>query len=173
MRLQRFLEDRLFQERYGRNIYAVRIIAVNRWLFEARPTLNLPCQDKVTPSMAARGYWKLRAIGCRGASWSEQVDGKELRRALESAIGTERNPVFWTSSARPSSSATAWCADFKGLCKSCCTAVMQKSTTSYSSVFLSRSVLSCIRISAHSFPCSRSECCLFSEGCRRELVHLR
>ena len=29
--------------------------------------------------MAARGYWKLGAIGCRGASWSEQLDGKELR----------------------------------------------------------------------------------------------
>ena len=59
------------------------------------------------------------AIGCRGASWSEQLDGKELRGALGSAIGTERIPVFWTPSAHPSSSATVWYDDFKGLCKSC------------------------------------------------------
>ena len=43
------------QERYGRNIYAVRI-EVNRSLFEARPALNLPCQDKGMPSRATRGY---------------------------------------------------------------------------------------------------------------------
>ena len=43
------------QERYGRNIYAVRI-AANRWLFEARPASNLPCQNKGMPSRAARGY---------------------------------------------------------------------------------------------------------------------
>ena len=29
--------------------------------------------------MAARGYRKLGAIGCRKGSWSEQLDGKELR----------------------------------------------------------------------------------------------
>ena len=29
--------------------------------------------------MAARGYRKLGVIGCRGASWSEPVDGEELR----------------------------------------------------------------------------------------------
>ena len=43
------------QERYGRNIYAVRI-AANRWLFEARPASNLPCQNKDMPSRAARSY---------------------------------------------------------------------------------------------------------------------
>ena len=35
--------------RVGRIIYAVRI-AVNRWLFDARPALNMPCQDKGMPS---------------------------------------------------------------------------------------------------------------------------
>ena len=37
---------------YGRNIYTIRI-AINRWLFEARPALNMPCQDKGMPSRAA------------------------------------------------------------------------------------------------------------------------
>ena len=64
------------------------------------------------PSMAARGYWKSGAIGCRGASWSEQLDDKELRGALGSAIGTERIPVFWTSSAHASSSATVCTYDY-------------------------------------------------------------
>ena len=39
--------------------------------------------------MAARGDRKLGAIGCRGASWSEQLDGKELRGALGSARNGE------------------------------------------------------------------------------------
>ena len=38
--------------------------------------------------MAARGYWKLGAIGCRGASWSEQLDGKELRKKDSRLLGT-------------------------------------------------------------------------------------
>ena len=113
----------------------------------------MSCQDKGMSSTAARGYWKLEAIGCRVASWSEQLDDKELRGALGSAIGTERIPVFLTLSAH-SSSATVWYADFKGLCRLCCTAVMQKSNTPYSSVFLSHSVRSCIRTSARSLPCS-------------------
>ena len=46
-------------------------IAVNRWLFEARPTLNMPFQDKGMPPRAARGDRKLVANGCRGASWDE------------------------------------------------------------------------------------------------------
>ena len=65
------------------------------------------------PSMAARGDRKLGAIGCRGASWSEQLDDKELRRMLGSAIGTERIPVFWISSTNYFSSAMVWYADFK------------------------------------------------------------
>ena len=95
---------RSLQEWYGQNICDVRI-AVNHWLFEARPALNMPCQDKhaveggsrlyelkgrteVMLSMAARGYWKLGAIGCRGASWSEQLDGKKLRGEDSPFLGT-------------------------------------------------------------------------------------
>ena len=95
--------------------------------------------------MVARGYWKLGAIGCRGASWSEQLDDKKLRGALGSAIGAERIPVSWTSSAHASSSATVSYADFTGLCKLCYVAVMQKNNTPYNSVFLSCSVRSCIK----------------------------
>ena len=43
------------QEWYGRNIYAIRI-AVNRYLFEAGPALNMPCQDKGMRSGAALDY---------------------------------------------------------------------------------------------------------------------
>ena len=125
------------------------------------------------PSRAARGYRMSGAMGCRGASWSEQLDGKKLHGALENAIGTERILVFWTPSAHPSSSATVWYADFKGLCKSCCAGVMQKSNASYSLVFLSQSVLSCMTIPARSLPCSRSRCCSFREGGLCKLVHSR
>ena len=38
--------------------------------------------------MAPRGFWKLGAIGCRGASWSEQLEGKELRREGSYVLGT-------------------------------------------------------------------------------------
>ena len=58
------------QQWYRRNIYVVRI-AVNRWLFRARPALNMPCQAKGMPSTAARGDRKFGANGCWGASWSE------------------------------------------------------------------------------------------------------
>ena len=47
------------------------------------------------------------------------------------------------------------------------------SSTSYSSVFLSRYMLSFTRIPARSLLCSRSGCCVFREGCLRELVHSR
>ena len=57
---------------------------------------ELKGRTEVMPSLVARGYWKLGVIGCRGASWSEQLDGKEHRGALGSAIGTEKIPVFWT-----------------------------------------------------------------------------
>ena len=81
------------QEWYRRNIYAVRIV-INRWLYEARPASNMPCQDKGMRSRAARGDRKLGANGCRGASWSEQLDGKELRGALGSAIRNREDPRF-------------------------------------------------------------------------------
>ena len=40
------------------------------------------CQDKGMPSKAARGQWKLDADGCRGTSWSKELDDKEFRGAL-------------------------------------------------------------------------------------------
>ena len=60
-------DSKAFRSGYGRNIYAVRI-AVNHWLFEARPALNMLCQDKGMPSRATRGEWKIGADGCRGTS---------------------------------------------------------------------------------------------------------
>ena len=71
---------------------------------------------EVMPSRVARGYEMSGAIGCRGASKSEQLNGNKLRGALGSAIETERIPVFWTPStwpAPPSSSTTVWYADSK------------------------------------------------------------
>ena len=37
---------------------------------------------EVMPSMATRCYSVSGAIRCRGTSWSEQLDGEELRGAL-------------------------------------------------------------------------------------------
>ena len=125
------------------------------------------------PSRVARGDRKLAANGCWRTLWSEERLVANLTATPRSGVrsGAERIPVFWTPSAHPSSSATMWYADFKRLCESCCTAVMQKSNTSYSFVFFSRSVLSCIRISARSLPCSQSGCCSFWEGDLQELAH--
>ena len=49
------------------------------------------------PSMATRGYWKLGAIDCREASWSEQLDDEELRGEDSRFLGTvfmASPPVF-------------------------------------------------------------------------------
>ena len=81
------------QEGYRQNSYAVRIV-VNRLLFETKPALNMPSQDKGLPSRAARGDRKLGANGCRGSAWSEQLDGRELRRALWNAIRNGEDPRF-------------------------------------------------------------------------------
>ena len=56
----------------GQSIYAIRIV-VNRWLFEARPVLNMACQDKGVSSKATRGDRMLGANGCWGGSWSEEL----------------------------------------------------------------------------------------------------
>ena len=47
---------------------------------EARPVLT-PCQDEGMSSRKTRGYWKLGAGVCRGASWSKELDDKELHGA--------------------------------------------------------------------------------------------
>ena len=56
---------------------------------EARPVLT-PCQNEGVSSRTTRGYWKLGAIGCRGASWSEELDDKELHEAP--GIGAKNFP---------------------------------------------------------------------------------
>ena len=49
----------------------------------------MPYHDESMSSRATRGYWKLGAIGCRKASWSEQLGDKELREALGTVIGAK------------------------------------------------------------------------------------
>ena len=39
-------------------------------------------------SRTTRGDWKLGAIGCRGASWSKELDGKEPHVAPKSVRGS-------------------------------------------------------------------------------------
>ena len=43
-----------------------------------------------------RGYWKLGAIGCRRASWSEELDDKEPHGAPRSVRGSENSRVMDT-----------------------------------------------------------------------------
>ena len=87
------------QDLYRKITYAVRI-AVNRWFFAARLPLNMPCS-----AMEAGG-----ANRCQGASWSKELDGKELRGALggEHELETRGCPIFWTSSTHPASPTTVW-----------------------------------------------------------------
>ena len=66
------------------------------------------------PSVAARDCWKLKAIGCQGASWSEQLDGKGLRG--------EDYFRFWAMSywlVHPSSTTTMCYDDFNWYCNPC------------------------------------------------------
>ena len=51
------------------------------WNKKTQEIKELKGRTEVMPSMAARSYRMSGANGCRGASWSEQVDGKELRGA--------------------------------------------------------------------------------------------
>ena len=67
---------------------------------EARPVLT-PSQDEGVSSRMTRGYWKLGVIGCRGASWSEELDDKELHGAPGAREDRSRDfSIFWTSSHR-------------------------------------------------------------------------
>ena len=66
--------------------------------YEARPVLT-PCQDEGMSSGMIRGYWKLGAIGCRGALWSKELDGKELHGSPGARENRSQEfPVFWTTS---------------------------------------------------------------------------
>ena len=45
-------------------------------------------------SRTTRGYWKLVAIGCRGVSWSKELDDKEPNGAPRSVRGSEHSRVL-------------------------------------------------------------------------------
>ena len=45
-------------------------------------------------SRTTRGYWKLGAIGCRGGSWSKELDDKEPHGAPRSVRGSEDSRVL-------------------------------------------------------------------------------
>ena len=55
-----------------------------------------PCQDEGMSSRTTRGYWKLGAIGCGGASWSKEHDDKEPHGAPRSVRASENFRVLDT-----------------------------------------------------------------------------
>ena len=151
--------------------------AVNRWLFEAKTALNMPCQDKGMPSRVARGDRKLGANGCWGTTWREERLVASLTATPRSAVRSEaeRIPVFWTSSTRPHSPTTVWYADFKVYpCTTVITVVSHMTLffLLYSKVI--RSELTLVVLSGRAV--SKNSCirgrCLFEEGGLRELVQL-
>ena len=118
-------------------------------------------------SRTTRGYWKLGAIGCRGASWSKELDDKEPHGAPRSVRASENSRVLDT---------IAYSCFFYLLHSGVClfqkielAFVMQKISTritpSFSRVLCVRA-LRCPRLA-----CCRSGCCLFSKGWFRDLVY--
>ena len=68
-----------------RRVIRAKCYAVHSGQFadsEARLILT-PCQDEGMSSRTTRGYWKLGAIDCRGALWSEELDDKNSTEHLE------------------------------------------------------------------------------------------
>ena len=65
-------------------------------------------------SRTTRGYWKLGAVGCRGASWSKELDDEELHGAPGAREDRSQGfPIFWRTSSHRLlvpllSSATQW-----------------------------------------------------------------
>ena len=51
--------------------------------------MNTLCQDEGMSSRTTRGYWNLGAIGCRGASWSKELDDEEPHGAPRSVKGSK------------------------------------------------------------------------------------
>ena len=50
-------------------------------------------------SRTTQGYWKLGAVGCRGASWSKELDDEGLHGAPGAREDRSRElPIFWTTS---------------------------------------------------------------------------
>ena len=95
---------------------------------------------KVMPSRAARGNRMTGGIGCRGASWSEELDGKELCAALGGERDQEprRSPLCELhqhgQSFQHHLHTTVWYADIEVWPLYCITAVSY-SSTSHDSVF--------------------------------------
>ena len=81
---------------------------------------ELEGRTEVTPSRRLEVIGRLGAIGCRGASWSEQLDGNFA----------ERIPVFWTSQIFMASIPffTVWYADFKAYSSTVVTAIVPHTT---------------------------------------------
>ena len=48
-------------------------------------------------SRTTRGDWKLGAIGCRGASWSKELDDREPHRAPKSVRGSKNSRALDTT----------------------------------------------------------------------------
>ena len=127
--------------------------------------------------MAARGYRISGANGSRGASWCQQLHGKELRG------GTERILVFWTPSTRPgypSPSTTVWCVDSKVEPLYCCnvpgnTLVPHMTLKVFCNPCVAFPALDadvvCLGRTVSENSCIRGRC-LFREGCLRKLVQL-
>ena len=111
--------------------------------------------------MATRDYWKLGAIGCRGASRSKQLDNKELRAALGSAIGAKNFPFSGQHHRllMPLHLLQYGMLISKNCVSFWCTAVIQRSNNPSSSVFLLYSMHLCIRISARSLLSKRMFVC--------------
>ena len=108
-----------------RRVVRAKCYAVHSGQFadsEARPVLT-PRQDEGMSSRTTRGCWKLGAISCLEASWSEELDDKELHGAPGAREDRSQEfPIFWTTSSyrllMPIPPATTvWYACFKRLSK--------------------------------------------------------
>ena len=76
-------------------------------------SLNMPCRA-MGAGRATRGDRKSRTNGCRGASWSEELDGKELRECLVASVIWSREDFrFLDIVYHPSSPTTVRYADMK------------------------------------------------------------
>ena len=97
-----------------RRVVRAKCYAVHSGQFadsEASPVLTT-CQDEGMSSRPTRGYCKLGEVGCRGASWSEELDDKKLH-GVPGAREDRSLSMFWTTSSHrllmPLSSATQQC----------------------------------------------------------------
>ena len=79
-----------------RSMVPAKCYAAHSGEFAARPALNTPCQNEGMSSRTTRGYWKLGAIGCRGTSWSKELDDKEPLGASRSVRGSKNSRVLDT-----------------------------------------------------------------------------